>query len=57
MVDQGSGKLLAKKIMWAYNNQSQLNKIGAKGKELYDSRFSQKAQSYKIDNILQKVLN
>jgi glycosyltransferase involved in cell wall biosynthesis len=56
IVEQGSSEGLASKIVWAYKNQDKLQEIGNAGKQLYEEKFSVRAQSKKLESYISSLL-
>jgi glycosyltransferase involved in cell wall biosynthesis len=55
LVPQGDARQLASALRWAFENQSELPKIAANGRAMYDEKFSSAAVITSLDTLLKKV--
>lgn len=56
LVDQGSPRALADAIRWAHQNPSELTKIGARGRRLYEEMFSIAVISRQLSALLDSLV-
>jgi len=56
LIKQGSTDELVANILWAYENQDKLAKIGKSGQDLYKKKFSQAAQQKVLRSVLDRAV-
>jgi glycosyltransferase involved in cell wall biosynthesis len=54
---QGDSQDLARQIKWAHSNQDKAKIIGKEGRNLYESRFSNRNIQSKIESIVEELVN
>lgn len=56
LVEQNSVDSLVRAVRWALKHRKSLDIIGAHGRKLYEKKFSQSAQLYKVGNVIEQAV-